>query len=391
MFVGEKLTNIRLLHGLSRQELANSLGLTEQAIWQYENGYTTPSLETVNKMRSLFHIKPKFFYSKDNLVYQINENNIAYRSSERSSRKKAKAESIHLEYLNAFVDFMEQYISYPPNLLIKIRDYAIKLKNESENEGTAGEVIIEKTALFARDTLGLNKNNNRDLLFLLEKNGSFIFEKFLGDEVDAYSTWSERDRPFIVLGNMKKSSVRRNFDLAHELGHLLLHHRLDIFELESKEYEKIEKEANLFAAHFLLPGESFVRDLEHIQRISNPKSYVELKKNWNVSIAAMGHRAYSLDKMDYQQYRYFNASLYKYGYKEKEPLDNDIPIVRPGKIRNSLQFLFDKGLCSINQIIDHTHFEIPLLSKLLNIEESFFGKYLDQPKMYNFMLKAEDI
>ncbi|MFP7159736.1 ImmA/IrrE family metallo-endopeptidase [Priestia aryabhattai] len=387
MFVGEKLTNMRLLHGFSRQELANNLGITEQAVWQYENGYTTPGLETINKMRKLFNIKAKFLYSPDFITNQIAENNIAYRASERSSRKKAKAESIHLEYLNVMLDFIEKYIAYPPNLLIEIRNESINLQNENEKKGIPKEKTIEQISLLTRERIGLNKEDNEDFLFLLEKSGAFIFEKALGEEVDAYSVWSNQDRPFIMLSNIKKSSSRRNFDLAHELGHLILHHRIDIFELEPKEFEQVEKEANLFASNFLLPGKEYLRDLKHIQRKSNPKSYIDLKKKWNVSIAAMGRRAYSFREIDYQQYRYFNALLNKYEFKHKEPLDDELVIMRPGKIRHSLKFVLEKKLCSISDIINHTNFEVELLSYLFNIEEEFFNKYLTEPKVYEFTPK----
>ncbi|MGJ9458063.1 helix-turn-helix transcriptional regulator [Oceanobacillus sp. CF4.6] len=35
---------MRLLHGLSRSQLASELDVTEQSIWQYENGYISPSV-----------------------------------------------------------------------------------------------------------------------------------------------------------------------------------------------------------------------------------------------------------------------------------------------------------------------------------------------------------
>nr|WP_206703017.1 helix-turn-helix transcriptional regulator [Cytobacillus firmus] len=43
------MTKIRVLNDLSRNQLAERLGVTEQAIWQYENGYMSPKLEVVNK------------------------------------------------------------------------------------------------------------------------------------------------------------------------------------------------------------------------------------------------------------------------------------------------------------------------------------------------------
>src|SRR6478735_3105531 len=117
MFVGEKLANIRSLHGYSRQELATKLNLTEQAIWQYENGYVSPSLDNINQLKNLFKVKVKYFYSKQDINELINENNIAYRSSERSSRQRTKAEKIHLEYLENVLTSIEEHIVYPRGIL----------------------------------------------------------------------------------------------------------------------------------------------------------------------------------------------------------------------------------------------------------------------------------
>ena len=53
----------------------------------------------------------------------------------------------------------------------------------------------------------------------LEQVGIYIVEKDLGVHIDAYSTITDNGHAWIVLGSIKKSAVRRNFDLAHELGH----------------------------------------------------------------------------------------------------------------------------------------------------------------------------
>ncbi|MGL9891925.1 helix-turn-helix domain-containing protein [Enterococcus mundtii] len=54
MFFGEKLQAVRELKGLSRKELADLVNVSEQAIWQYENGYTVPKFEIVNKFKQIF-------------------------------------------------------------------------------------------------------------------------------------------------------------------------------------------------------------------------------------------------------------------------------------------------------------------------------------------------
>ncbi|MGV8982353.1 ImmA/IrrE family metallo-endopeptidase [Clostridium sp.] len=43
--------------------------------------------------------------------------------------------------------------------------------------------------------------------------------------------------------------VKRNFDAAHELGHIILHSKLsNIKELSNEEFKKLEVEANSFAS-----------------------------------------------------------------------------------------------------------------------------------------------
>ncbi|HHY73614.1 MAG TPA: ImmA/IrrE family metallo-endopeptidase [Bacillus bacterium] len=92
---------------------------------------------------------------------------------------------------------------------------------------------IQYIANLARNNIGLEANSNRNLPFFLERAGAFIFEKEIGETIDAYSLWTTDNRPYIILGSIKKSDVRRNFDVAHELGHLLLHYKVE-FTMQDK-------------------------------------------------------------------------------------------------------------------------------------------------------------
>ncbi|MEI4453700.1 ImmA/IrrE family metallo-endopeptidase [Bacillus amyloliquefaciens] len=385
MFVGEKLTDIRVLHGYSRNELANILNVTEQSIWQFENGYATPGIETMNKIKQLFKVRTKFFYNENPIGEVVKEEGIAYRSTEKNSIKKTRTEAVYLRFMNYLVDYIEEFVEYPENLITQLRDKAI---DKIICEGHLSDELIKRIALNARKALGVNNQDNRNLLFLMEKNGVYIIERTLNVETDAYSAWLNKNRPYIVLGNSKKSAVRRNFDLAHELGHLLMHYKINILDLNRHEYERLEREANLFASNFLLPEEHFLNDLETITRKSNPISYIELKEKWHVSIAALALRGYQLNKLTYQQYRYFNGLLNKYKYKIREPLDDKIPIVKPGKIRNSLKFIFENKLSDLQSLHQYSLFETELLSDLFNIEQEFFLDYSIQPLLYNFEKKA---
>jgi Zn-dependent peptidase ImmA (M78 family)/DNA-binding XRE family transcriptional regulator len=377
VFVGTSLTNIRILHGYTRKHLADLLQISEQSVWQYENGYTSPKLEVVNNLKKIFRVKSKYFYSEDFLLDKngksnIQVNHIAYRSEVINSILKTQSEAKHIEFISSFLQIIEEKIQYPPNDIVTLRERVIQyISNSTEDRVT----IINNIARMARDLLEL-KETNINLLFALEKKGVFIFEKAIGDKIDAYSLWSnDGQRPFIILGNLKKSAARRNFDLAHELGHLLLHYKVEFSSLDSRNYKQVEDEADIFAGAFLLPSDKFTEDFNQIPRNSNPDSYLELKKKWIVSIQALAYRARSLNLLDYQKYRYFNIQLNKKGYKNSEPLDNQIKIIKPGKVRSILELLFEKNLLDLNSLLDQLKVDVEFISDLLSIDIEFLKKY----------------
>lgn len=387
MFVGEKLTDIRLLHGYSRNELAGLLEVSEQSVWQYENNYNGPRLEVVNKLKDLFNVKTKYFYEEKSFKTKFDPSLLAYRSKEINSIIKTRYEATHLEFIEGLLNLLEDYIAYPENKLMGIRDYCIQFIAKETNQLDRTE-MIQHIAEYARQALQLGDDNQK-LLFTLEKNGVFVFEKFLGEDIDAYSTWSQNDKPILILGTAKKSSVRRNFDLAHELGHLLLHYKMDLSELTKSEYKIIEAEAHDFASYFLMPKDDFIEDIKQIQRVSNPNSYIDLKEKWQVSISAMAYYARKLGYLTYEQYRYFYASLHRQNFTRIEPLDDQIKIIRPGKVKSSLQFLFEKEIITLEDLIKITNYNEKLIAKIFGLDEKFLSDYLKEPAFFGVSYISE--
>ncbi len=385
MFVGQQLANIRQMNELSRSELAQKLNITEQAVWQYENGYTSPKLDVILRLAELFDVRSKYFYQRTELYNVINEKTIAYRSVKKNNMQKVNAERLFLEQLELLLIYIEKSVKLPTNQILFLRESALKLIADSEILDKSDKYeVIEKIAALAREKIGLEGSNNNNLLFHVEKRGAFIIEKTLDHDTDGYSTWTLYDRPFIVLNRNRKTATRRNFDIAHELGHLILHYKENFQALDKKSYNELEKEAHHFASCFLLPRENILSDLNFITKISNPKSYVDLKRKWNVSIAALGRRAYGLKVMSYQQYRHFNALLRRYDYLKNEPLDNEIVIIKPGKIRSLLKHTLDKGVITPQSFIDDFNLNLTKVVSVLNLESDFFNEYLETKKSFNF-------
>ena len=376
MFIGKSLANLRILNGLTRGQLAEEIGITEQAIWQYENGYTSPKLEIINTLKVIFNVKASYFYNMDLLDNEefgnIQAHHIAYRSETINSMSKTRSEWMHIRFLDVFLKKIETKISYPANLLLELRRETLQYLQQ--NPHVERESQIKYVANLARHAIGLPRDSNQGLLFYMEKGGAFVFEKEIGQTIDAYSLWTEDDRPYIMLGTIKKSASRRNFDLAHELGHLLLHYKVEFNMQDRKSYRDLEDEANSFASEFLLP-EAFEEDCKRIVKVSNPDAYLDLKQKWEVSLQAMARKVYRLGFMEYQQYRYFFMSINKKGYKTIEPLDNEIVISRPSKIKSLLQLLFEKGIYSVSSLMDDLKVDQHFLTKITGIEKEFFDSY----------------
>lgn len=246
----------------------------------------------------------------------------------------------------------------------------------NSNQQAERNLQIRHIAEMARKHINLSEDNNKNFLFHLEKSGVFIFEKSIGETIDAYSLWTEDDIPYIVLGNIKKSAARRNFDLAHELGHLLLHYKTEFNMLDKPSYKLKEDEAHLFASEFLMPRKAFTEDILKISKVSNPDAYKELKEKWLVSLQAMAMRARNLELITHQQFRYFFMSINKNGYRKEEPLDTILTIEKPMKVRSILQLILDKKIIDLEQLTEELKVDIKFVASITGIEDEFLQNIL---------------
>ncbi|GAF21007.1 transcriptional regulator, XRE family [Bacillus sp. JCM 19047] len=381
MFVGKNLTNIRILYGLSIDELAESVEVNGHRIWQIECNYVMPTFEEISRFSDLFEVRRKYFIKEDFLKNEIEANLIAYRSDTINNSYQVVEEAKHLAFIDALLKPIESCVVLPPSTIVSMRNYATDLINQRFDRSNM-EDIINEIANYSREMLGLRDNNNQ-LMFHMENSGIVILEKAVGDRADAYSTWINDSKPLIMLGNQKKVSVRRNFDLAHELGHLLLHYMKDVRTQDKKRENKLEEEANLFASCFLLPEHAFKKDFYKLKGLTNPDSYVFLKKKWLVSIQAIAYRANKLGLLEYEKYRRFNMAINRKGYRKREPLDDKIPLVKPARLKSLFDIVFTNEM-SLEEFLRKYNIEVGFLTRIFGFETAFLVKYLNESNSFIF-------
>ncbi len=377
MFIGSKLQALRELNGYSRKELSEKLEVTEQAIWQYETESTMPKSVTLQTIQEMFNVRPAFLMTGSAPSVVVHEANIAYRAKDRSSRKKTKMEASYLNFADALVTYFERFVTGDQT---GFRTLYQKVQQIMPGENTPAR--IRMIANVVRQQMALT--DNRDLMAKVERMGVYVVEKKFGEQIDAYSTITDSGRAWIVLGSEKKSAVRHNFDLAHELGHLFLHTTLDFEILTVKEHKEIENEAHLFAAELLLPVESFTDDFSHLSRRSNPDAYLDMKQHYQVSITAMAMHARALGLMSYQELRYFFGQRTKKGYQTMEPLDDKLVPVRPGRLRALTALLFDKHVLTVGALMHQLKITPVFVTQLFALDANFFDKYQRQSAVRKF-------
>lgn len=389
MFNGERLSELRILNGLSRLELAEKLSISEQAIWQYETSENIkPKTSTLLSLCHLFSVEVNYF-DADSTPNFIDKRAIAFRNGDLNSKKVIQIQEIYLNKVHQLFNYLDNFVESPHLSIYSVVDEVHKKYNGNKKWDSR---TIEKIANLSREKLRIDDNNS-NLLYQLEASGINILSRLLSKEssADAYSLWTKDNTPYIVL-EKGKSAVRRNFDLAHELGHLILHRYVDFGDLDKAEQAEKENDANNFASFFLMPRESFKINFENIvgDKVSNPNNYINLKLKYNVSIQALEYRAYKLGYLTPAQNGYFYRLITKNNYKKVEPGDLDLPLYKPGKLRAMLKMVLSYHLVDLQSLLRSQRVTKQFISQLLDLEEGFFNEFVTTNGDYNSIIKIGD-
>ena len=291
-----RLRLARELTGRSQAELARHLGVTAAAISQFESGAARPRSETLLQLGEVLGVPPRFFE-----LALVESHEGFFRSLRRTSvidRRKARAVA-HVAHDLATQDWADSLL---PALCLPASK-AMPIGADVED--------IERAAGLVRDLCNIPRGPAPDLVALLEGRGVIVLRLPLGSaDVDAFSL-PFPDRPVVVLGSDKNDRARSRFDAAHELGHLTVHGD-NVWGLP-----EIEKQAHSFAAAFLMPRADIYAELP--QRTDWPV-FFELKRKWQVSLAALLMRAKTLGRMTEPAYLSAVKAASAMGWRRLEPV-----------------------------------------------------------------------
>src|ERR1051326_2162390 len=291
MFSKTRLTVARQRALLTKKELAQRIGVDPRAVSGFEAGQYIPTDENIAKIARATGYPKEFFFADD--IDIPSADGVSFRSMTKmtSRQRDAAVAAGAIAYL--LIDWVENLFDLPETDLPDLREDAPEI-----------------AALTLRQHWGLGERPIRNMVHLLEAKGVRVFS--LAEncaEVDAYSVWRGK-RPCVFL-NVGKSSERRRFDAAHELGNLVLHNTAAPSGLDA------EKEANAFASAFLMPEAG----MKATGRVASLDKIIAAKKKWCVSVAAMTYRLHELGLMTKWHYQTLYMEISRRGWRSKEPYE----------------------------------------------------------------------
>ncbi|MCE9656559.1 XRE family transcriptional regulator [Clostridium celatum] len=358
-----KIREARIARAMSLSELSEKIGVSSQAISQYEIGTSTPSAPILMNIIRELDFPSTFFYNPNVIDNSMSSSATYFRSNKNITKKVKEAFKVRIYWIDNVRNFLGEYLELPELNLPNFDDLLIDDELDS--------LKIEEIATRLRQYWNLGDGPIGNMVNLLQKNGFTISRlEFNNKKVDAFSRWYQ-GVPYIVLGSDKNSAVRSRFDLAHELGHLIMHRHINQDDLSNKNtLDKIELEANQFAAAFLLPLSSFNKEVIS----SSINHFVILKERWKVSISAMIRRCSDANILTDNQIRYLNSQMIKYNYYRKEPLDDVIKIEEPYLIKQGLNLLLENNILNKQKVLDILSLNAIEAEKLFCLGDNFFGE-----------------
>ncbi|WP_081625419.1 XRE family transcriptional regulator [Mycobacterium sp. 141] len=320
----DRIRIARARRGLTKIELARALGVTPRSVSRYESG-EAPS-DFAETLSHALEFPAEFFTTPD--VPEIEVRTVSFRAARKATARHRGA-AVAAGSIGIEIDrWISQRFVLPPV------DVPI---HPGENPRLAARLV--------RAEWGLGTRPLPNAVQLAESRGVRVYTlPPIAEEVDAYSAWHD-DKPFVFLAR-RRSPEGMRFDVAHELGHLVLHPAATCDDAAQ------EREANEFASEFLIPREAIP---EYLRTNPSLAEVLDVRDQFKVSAMALAHATHSAGRMTDWAYRNTCIELSGRGFRKGEP--GGMPTHERSRVFS--QILGPQGTVTTGEIAADLHVPVP--------------------------------
>lgn len=362
----QRLEHMLAVRGLTKGQLAALVGVAASTVTKWCKGDQSPEAETFERLAYVLNVKPEWLTRPPlkGVSAPLFRSNA---SALKSGREMLEARTLMLQEI---ATLLSEHVDFPW-LCLPVRNFT------SADQITSAD--IESAAEECRVLWQLGKGPIQDLVLAAEGAGVVVVrEETEIPVIEGLSCWSEElgGRPLVHLSADKSNAFRSRFDLAHELGHLVLHRFLPP-PADKETYNLMESQAHQFAGALLLPAQTFA---DEVRLPVNLDSLLSLKQRWGVSVAAMLMRLHALCVLSAdEKLALFKRRSARWGAKS-EPGDQAWVPEKPRLLRRSVELLVSEGVLSAERIPYFLGVSNRDVEKLCHLRERYFeepGQVMD--------------
>jgi XRE family transcriptional regulator, fatty acid utilization regulator len=369
MQIGQKLKEARLSVGLTLDEAGRRVGIAASSLSEFETGKREPKISQLADLSRCYNRSLTFLVEDD----EVTEPEVLWRLKPEGSTAK--------EQKRRFLRLCEQYRHLETwcDDFIEPRLPKVEGRHKPLNYGDV-EILAERV----RRELNLGDRPAFVLLRALESDCGI---KIFHDNFEPTGTAACISSPSLgmaVLLNSKNTPERRNFDLAHELFHLLVWDcfRSDAVSKSVIAEETEEKLAGCFASCLLLPPDVLRRAIN--RRLESGKIPVvelpEVAQEFGVSVEALMWGLYRAFNMGEGRKEEIKQLINGFRSEQESERQNDPkePMLRPPKYPERYRALairaLNEGEMSVGKFMEYMEVGRREAMSHLRQEEDMLGE-----------------
>ncbi len=323
--IGARLKQARLLAGMTQRELASGLGeigfkITAAAISKYEKEKSYPTAQFMLLASSVLNVPSSYFVHEPQTEIQWT----AFRRHSNFGKNRQEAVKAYASDLAELQ--MELHSLFHPDSSPGLPEPA-NVIDVADAEAVAARV---------RSLWDVGNRPLDNLVQTAEDRGVIVigWDDDSG-KFDGLSGWCG-EYPVTVI-NVKRSADRKRFNLAHEIGHLVMATADSSVDDESL--------AHRFAAALIVPDEHAYRELGRERRRLDWGELMMLKRKYGLSMAAWVRRARDLNIISENHYEALNIEISSFGWRTCEPVEY-LGDEEPLLLKQMIQRAVTEGLVS---------------------------------------------
>jgi Zn-dependent peptidase ImmA (M78 family)/DNA-binding XRE family transcriptional regulator len=347
-FRGDNLRIARDFSGLTLEDVGKRVNVKRQYVQQIEVGKRQPSTELVAALSAALGFRPGFFSKV--LKHKVDMAACHFRRLKSLPKYRFDWFSAYSTLFLYVLEFLDERLGLPQ---FQVPEILVSTNSE-----------IESAAQECRKVLEIPSNAPIKSVVRMVEAAGVPVASFSGisDQLDAFSM--VKGRPLIVRSLDKECGSRSRFDLAHELGHLVMHRGLEPGQ------DHVEKEAHRFAGALLIPKEAFIREFPNSGWHDWSKIF-QMKARWGVSVAAIMTRAHDLGLIDAARYRWAYVDLSCRGWRTQEP--EETPVESTELLPRAFDYLRSNQSVSPQQAAIYLDFEPVTLERICGLSVPKFS------------------